>query len=154
MVGLTGRTATGKTTAAADGLVLGLRESYEQYYREQQKIRGRSYLADIMLSRGERIVHCGLRSPADYFRIKQAGGIVVALACPPEVCLSRIDTSNPKNPSSLEQYVVQQGLQDSPDDYGSHLMWAIDNADYIVDTSRTLEETFASLDSLVGRLLK
>lgn len=178
VIGLTGRTGTGKTTVAAhlkdrwgfgvfegsellrgaaraDGLVLDSRDSYERYYRRQQETRGASYLADIMLaSDAERVVHCGLRSPADQLRIKQAGGVVVTLVCPPEICVSRIDIANPKNPSNLEEYVSQQALQDSSDDRGSHLTWVIANADHVVDTSGNLEETFASIDGIVGQLLK
>ena len=176
ILGLTGFSGTGKTTvsnhlarkhgfelfegsywikeaAKATGQTLTDRSSYEEMFREQQRQKGVSWLADMMLrSDSERVVQVGLRSKYDLLRIKQAGGAVIALECAPEICIERVDRANAKNPRTAKEYLAHQLLETSCDEFGSNTPWVVAHADYTVDTSGLEEITFSLVDSIVYEL--
>jgi hypothetical protein len=80
------------------------------------------------------------------------GGIVIALTCPPDICLKRIDSSNPKNPKTLEEYAAHQVIENSPDEngYGSHTVWCIENANVAFNTSKPLSITLSEVNELLA----
>jgi len=172
-VGITGNPGTGKTTAAshlasqgfylfegsteiaraakAVGVELKSRHDYNEFHRRMQHAHGKDWLAQLMVARSEnRIVFSGLRSTHNAQRIQAEGGKVVALECPQEICLQRMDPTNPKNPRSVEEYLQQVAMDDSRDDYGASTSGVISLADYHVDTSRSVEHTQQQLDQLLA----
>lgn len=178
VVALTGAMGTGKTTlterlhdthkfetvegskllnVTAVGMgkaALSTRDEYEAFWRERQEVEGKSWLADNILAQdGNRIAHIGLRSKYDFYRIHQAGGIIIALVCNDiDLCLARIDPSNPKNPTTPEEYARHLQLQQSDSDFGSHLSWVTANADIQLDTSLQLSYTYRQLDDVITAL--
>jgi shikimate kinase len=176
VLGLTGHPGTGKSTlcdymaekhdflvlegsvllkkyAGEQGVKLATRESYMDFFRQQQHTLGFSWLSDITFAASHnRVLQGGLRSKYDFKQIKERGGFIVALTCSPEVALERIDTSNPKNPQTIEQYNQHKLLDESPDEYGAHTSWCIENADYHLDTAKPLTETHLEVDELMAEL--
>lgn len=176
ILGLTGFSGTGKSTiaeylakkhgfyifegstlmrqAAVElGIVLSSRSTYETFFRRIQQERGLSWISDAMLATGKgRLLQVGLRSPSDAARIHQANGKVLALTCPPEICIARMDKDNPKNPTTLHEYVEHQQIESSTDEYGSHTAWVIEHADYVIETSGPINSTFARIDTIVAGL--
>jgi dephospho-CoA kinase len=139
-----------KAMAIKDGEVLTTRDTYERYFKRRQLQYGMAWLTDYALRQPfDRIHHAAIRTRYDVDATHEYGGIVVALVCPPEICIDRIDTSNPKNPKTIEEYDEHVGWQNSTDDFGSHTQWSIDHADFTLDTSKPLEATLAELDGIV-----
>lgn len=176
VLGLTGFSGTGKTTLAnylakehgfsllegsalirkraeEAGMLLDSRNTYEAFFREQQLGRGLDWISETMLTmNAARLLQVGLRSPADLRNIQRVGGKVIGLVCPPALCVSRIDTANPKNPATVKEYIEHQAIEESANETGSHTALTVDNADYTLDTSRSIECSYAQLDSIVAEL--
>ncbi|MDB5176326.1 MAG: hypothetical protein JWM81_1184 [Candidatus Saccharibacteria bacterium] len=174
-MGLTGSSGTGKSTiskhlaskrglfveegsvlirraASERGQSLSSRADYEAVFRAEQRSRGMTWLSDSLLaSNYERKLQGGLRAQCDFLNLKKASGFIVALVCPIEICLERIDTSNPKNPRTAEEYIQHQAIENTPDQngYGTHTSWCVENADYTIDTSGPLDVTLAEIDALI-----
>ncbi|HEX7368413.1 MAG TPA: AAA family ATPase [Candidatus Saccharimonadales bacterium] len=130
------------------------REQYEDFFRAEQHRAGMAWIAGELLRRtSNRLAYAGLRSKYDFARIHSAGGFIIALDCDPKTCLARSDPSDPKNPTTTEEYERHAQLQNSPDEYGSHLDWVIAHADRHIDTSLAIPEVNAQLDTIVGELL-
>lgn len=144
-----------KASAAEVGEELVDREDYLRFYEARQRQLGKTWLVDAMLARPEpRLVDVGLRCRADVQRLHQAGGLVVALACPPQQCLERIDTTNPKNAQNIRQYTQHLALENggNSDGYGLHLNWVLEHADVTIDTAGPLSHSTADIDTLVAQL--
>ena len=178
VLGLTGFSGTGKTTlaeylsrehgftlfenssrlrhaAAEAGQTLSSRNDYEQFFRQQQVVRGLSWLSDEMLAiDADRLLQVGLRSPHDLRNIQRVGGRIIGLVCPPSVCITRIDTTDPKNPSTIEEYIQHQAIEESLLEVGSHTAWAVMNANYGLNTASPIEHTYAELNSIVAEFAK
>lgn len=178
ILGLTGLSGTGKTTisrhfasahgvdvqedssilkqvAAELGVVLSTRQDYEAFFREQQHLRGMDWLSRMVLERpGNRVMQAGLRSKYDFENVKRHGGYILALVCPPELCIQRVDASNPKNPTTLEDYAAQVALEESGDQYGLRTQWCVEHADFTFDTSKLLEVTHSEVDAVFASLTK
>ena len=143
-----------KARAKFDGLKLVDRAGYDSFFRNQQNIHGKSWLADLMIkSDVGNVVQSGLRAKYDFLRIKEAGGVVIALSCPPQICIDRIDTSNPKNPQTVDEYVEHQLIEESINDFGTHTNWCVNNADYNIDTSQPIADTLHLVSEVVAELL-
>ena len=141
--------------AAERGLTLDSRQSYEQLNRQLQADCGLSWATDIMLASNEgRLLFSGHRSPSDAQAIHEAGGVIVALSCPPEICLTRIDTTDPKNPRTIAGYLEAQRNDTSNTEFGSNTPWVIAHADYTINTSGPTEATCAKADQLVEAMLR
>ena len=144
-----------KQVAVEEGVSLSVRSDYESFFRQQQRIRGMSWLSEMVIkAEGARVMQGGLRSRYDFNNIKQNGGHVLALVCPSEVCLERVDKTNPKNPQTPEEYVAQLEIEESDDEYGLHTGWCVANADCTFDTSSPLEVTYAEIDAVISELAK
>lgn len=142
-----------RRAAASLGRVLHTAADYESVARQQQLIVSESWIADqVMAQGGNRPLHVGLRTRQDFERIHQAGGFVVALTCPPEVCHARINEVAPSRFPTLESYLTQITLETSSDGYGSDTHWVIDHADCRIDTARPMEEVRIDLDRIVAEL--
>lgn len=140
--------------ASRQGLTLGSRNDYEAFYRKTQQEISPDWLAQEMLScPGDRIAQVGLRSRADFRRIREASGLVIAFVCPETICFNRLDTSLAKNASTLEEYRAQKLIESQPDEAGSSTDWAIDNADYQVDTSQDTEQVHTELSRIIAERL-
>lgn len=178
LIGLTGLPGTGKSTlceylaeehnflilegstilksfANEAGLRLTSRESYDGFFRDMQRAQGMSWLSDITIGAShDRVLQGGLRSRYDFNQIKRAGGLIAALVCPPAIALERIDTSNPKNAQTIEEYQQHVLLEESTEEFGTHTGWCVDNADIKLHTDKPIEETFADVDALINSLTK
>lgn len=176
IIGLTGLSGTGKSTvsehltsehgfhvlegsavlkriATEDGVTLSAREDYDKFFREQQRLRGMDWLSRMVMdSDGDRVMQGGLRSRSDFNNIRRNGGHILALVCPPEICVQRVDPANPKNPTTLEAYEAQVALEESKDEFGMHTEWCVTNADYTFDTSKPLKATYNDIDSVISQL--
>ena len=171
--GLTGYSGTGKTTisnhladkgivveegsgiikvaAATRGSVPSTRQEYEEAFRTEQKYRGMSWLSErILASDGTSIMQVGLRAKPDFLNLKRHKGLIIALVCPIELCLARIDASNPKNPRTAEEYLEHQAIENNPDanGFGSYTQWCVEHADYSIDTSQSLEAVLGEVDAI------
>ena len=146
-----------KVLAESEGVLLRNREDYSRYYRRSQEELGKSWLADTMLRRPEdRLLGNGLRNRADYRQIKAQGGFIIALTCPPEICIQRADESDPKNPQTIEEYTHHVALDNggTDDNYGLHTAWVVEHADYGLDTSLPIGQTQTELDRIIIEIVK
>lgn len=144
-----------KSVAAEEGVTLSERADYEQFFREQQRLRGMDWLSRMVIdTAGDRVMQGGLRSRYDFATIRRNGGFIIGLACPPEICIQRVDSSNPKNPTTLEAYAAQVALEESTDEYGLHTAWCVANADYVFDTSKPLDATKSEIDEVIEVLTR
>lgn len=140
-----------REAAASMGRTLNVAGDYEQMARELQLAVSKSWIADRVLAQGgDWPLHVGLRTRQDFERIHDAGGFVVALVCPPEVCRARINEIAPSRFPSPESYLAQVALEISSDGYGSDTPWVIEHADYRIDTSRPMEEVRTDLDAIIA----
>lgn len=143
-----------KAAAKVEGEVLSTRDTYERYFKRQQERLGMAWLTDYALQQPyDRVHHAALRTKYDVEATHRNGGILVALVCPPEICLKRMDTTNPKNPKTIEEYEEHRSWQNSTTEFGSHTQWSIDHADFTLDTSKPIQETVAELDEVVTQYL-
>jgi hypothetical protein len=124
---------------------------YEDIVRELQVDISPSWIADNVLAQGgDRPLHVGLRTEYDFYRIKQAGGLIVALTALPTVCRRRINEIAPDRFHSEDTYQKQIDLETSGDEYGSNTPWVIDHADCQIDTSEmSVPQTRGELESIV-----
>lgn len=142
-----------KTTAAAEGITLQTRQDYDAFHRKKQQEFGLTWLSDTALALdAQRIVFSGLRTRPNALKLRFAGGFIVALQCPPEVCIARMDPKNPKNAKTVEEYMQQLNEQESSTEEGAHALWVAANADYTLDTSRPLVEVTKQVEELVHSL--
>lgn len=139
-----------KRAASAEGVKLSTRQSYEDFYRLQQQTKGGAWLAaELLACEGDRIAQVGLRSRQDFWKLRSVGGIVVALICPEEVCLDRLDKTDPKNAKNLDEYRLNKAIENQPDRWGSSTDWVIARADYQIDTNRSPTIVQAELDKVI-----
>lgn len=137
--------------ALSENKLLNKREDYDQHHRNMQKVLGLTCLTDTILADpANRLLQVGLRARPNFNRIKEAGGIVVGLTCPIELCLPRIDQTNPKNPKTYQEYAEALAIEASSDAYGTHTSWCIENADYTLDTAKPIEETHSEIDRIIS----
>ncbi len=139
-----------KQRAAEDGATLTDRASYTEYYRNAQSKYGETWISDYVLSQdGDRIASVGLRNKDDARNILNAHGIIIALVCPPEDCFARVNKNDPKQKSTLEEFIAMLDEEESTDEYGSHTNWVMQHATVSIDASKSLEHTKAALSQLV-----
>jgi hypothetical protein len=118
------------------GRLLTVPADYESIVKELQLSSSVSWIADRVLDQGgNRPLHVGLRTRQDFHRIHQVGGLVVALTARPDICISRINKSDPGRFQSEAEYLEQLELETSGEGYGSDTLWVVDRADYRIDTS-------------------
>jgi predicted kinase len=142
-----------ETAVAMGRVALTYRDEYEGFFREEQKRSGMAWIADRLLARPEhRLGHIGLRTSFDLDQVHRVNGLALALDCAPEICLERIDRDNVKNPTTIDEYMDHLRIQDSTDEYGSHLSWVMTHADRHLDTSLSFSVTSAEIDSIVAEL--
>ena len=142
-----------KSTATAQGITLQTRQDYDEFHRKKQQEFGLTWLSDTALAiDAQRIVFSGLRTRPNALKLRSAGGFIIALQCPPEVCISRMDPKNPKNAKTVEEYVQQLHEQESKTDLGAHALWVAEHADYTVDAARPLEVVTKQVEALVRSL--
>lgn len=140
-----------REVAVSMGRTLRFAADYEQIARELQRTASGSWIADKVLAQGgDKPLHVGLRTRQDFERIQHAGGFVVALVCPPEICRARVNEITPGKFPSPESYAAQIALETSSDGYGSDTLWVIDQADYRINTSRSMEEVRVALDAVIA----
>lgn len=139
-----------REAAEREGRVLRTRHDYSSFHASLQKRLGKDVLAKTLLSRPEnRLVYAGIRSTHNTLTLQGAGGLLIALACPLEVCFSR--TKHPDtNFEAFRQAVESE--QHSQDGYGADLQPVLDMADVTLDTSRPMEKCRQIMDDLVMKM--
>lgn len=151
------RTFEGSKIIKADALlapggpvILKGREDYNKHHRSMQMRLGAACVTQtIFAHEDDRILQSGLRTKAGFNLTKSVGGVVVALICPPEICVNRRSSDNPKDAQDIESYMLQKEMEESQDDFGTHPSYCIANADYTLDTSRPIEQTYDDIDEIV-----
>ncbi len=140
-----------KQLAAIQGVELRQRVDYGNFQRRLRLERSQSFATDAMLNMpGNRIVNNGIRNRFDVQRLQEAGGLVVAFACPIIIRYERTRGTDDKYPDILEDFIAAEAQEyDDPDPFGQHTHWAMENADYTVDSSRPLAEVHKELDKIV-----
>lgn len=128
------------------------RMDYDRLFRKLQERHGLDWLSRRTFEYAGNVALAGLRTRPDTLYMQKHGGLVVALICPLEVRFDRTDKANPKNAQTLDEYIRQEEAHNSQDDFGSHVQWVIDHADYHIDTSRPQREVEASVDRLLDTL--
>lgn len=176
-LGITGHSGTGKTTIAnylarkysfevyegssiiaaharSSGLQLKERGDYAAHHRVMQQSLGSACLSKVFLDQeADRAVFCGVRVPANLAKQKEAGGVILGLVCPPKVCVERLDTTDPKNASSVDEYFAQIQNETGADENSINVNWCIQESDHIIDTSQPLDASLIIIDSIVEPLL-
>jgi cytidylate kinase len=173
VLGLAGRSGTGKSTVAKylsskhgfraiegstliaqaaeeAGVTLGTRSDFANFYRQAQIERGADWISRrILCEDDDRLLQVGLRSRPNFLNIKEAGGIVIGLVCPTEVCFNRLPKDLPKSAKTLEEYLETIRGENSQDDLGHHTDWVVEHADYRLDTSVPLLDTYTAVDRVI-----
>lgn len=141
--------------ARTAGIALRERADYEAHHHTMVGTLGATCLADIMLdSPDSRQVYVGLRTKPHFRRFKEAGGVVAALVCPPEVCVARGDHTDPKNATTLEAYRRNcETAENTTSENGSQVEWVIKHADIVIDTSRPQVDSESELLAFVDEHL-
>jgi dephospho-CoA kinase len=172
LVGVTGNPGVGKTTvssrlekehgftviegsaylrqqASQVGVNLEAREDYDSFYRLLQIYEGLNCVIDHTLSHdAKRLAHSGLRTKTGLEAIKSAGGLIIAVTCPTETVLERVEPG-PKNATAPKEYEEILRLDNSQDAFGSHTQWCIDHADYYIDNSGSITATHQQVDETI-----
>lgn len=133
------------------GVALKSREDYSNFHTRLQKEFGKDVLAKTLLARQEdRVVFAGLRSPHNAQALQEAGGLIIGLACPLDVCFSR--QSKETDFEAFRQTVESE--RHSQDGYGANLQPVLDMADITLDTSQPLEACYRHIDDKVAKMLR
>lgn len=174
-IGLTGDPGSGKSTAAEYlhtahgfaefagstylkklateyGVELRRRADYNAFQRRLRLERSKSFVADATLEMTEpRVMNVGIRNKWDVQKLQKSGGLIIALTCPLEVRFERVAGTDEKYPVTLEEFVAAEAPEyNDPDPYGQHTHWAMDHADYVIDSSSgSLAEVRRILDDIV-----
>lgn len=142
-----------QSAANEQGVRLTSRADYDTFHRAMQVQKGLTWLADCALGEDtERLVFSGLRTRPNSLRLQAAGGVIIGLACPPEICVGRADLTNPKNAKTPEDYEADLRTHESNDDNGSHCVWVTEHANVTLDTSQPIAVTFREIDVLIDGL--
>jgi hypothetical protein len=137
--------------AAEQGLELRERRDYGDFQRKLRVERGLQFVTDYVLKLPHpRKTNVGIRNRFDVDAHKEAGGIIIALHCPLEQRFERRN-SDPKYPNNLEDFAAaEQGEYDDPDPLGQHVLYAMEEADYWIDTAKSKDHMFEALDQIVA----
>jgi cytidylate kinase len=139
-----------REAAKEEGVVLRSRSDYSNFHASLQKRRGQDILAQILLARPEdHIVFAGIRSTHNALTLQRAGGLIIGLDCPLDVCFSHIE-----RPKTTFENFRQEAEAEwySKDGYGADLKPVLAMADLTIDTSQPIEECFTFIDNLVARI--
>jgi cytidylate kinase len=134
---------------------LTTREEYSDFHRQLQLEFGPSVIADYILARPEeRITFAGMRSTQNAQKFQSEGGVVVALRAPIETRFNRRTLGGIKHEATLEAFrLAEEAQYSSPDHLGADLLATMDLADFTLDTSRPIEQTYQELTKIVDSLL-
>lgn len=142
--------------ADMQGLILSHRASYLETFKDMKQDLGNDVVADVVLeASGTRICTDGNRVPADVKRLRCYPGVVIALDCPPEIRFERAqELHSPLDKLNFEDF-VQDDLAEST---GSNpelqmLDSVVAEADYNIDSSRSLQDVLQDVDKIVVPLL-
>lgn len=140
-----------KVHAQEQGITLKQRSDIEAHHRLMKQKLGTACLTGTMLRSPEkRLLYTGLRTIPNYQNIREAGGLVIGLVCPPEICFERTDKADPKNAKTLEAYLEDcRTVENSTDENGSQVDWIVEHADYVIDTSQPFPHVLTQVEAIV-----
>lgn len=143
-----------RQVATARNVELKTRKDYSGFHRLLQQENGLSVLADYLLSREEtKLVFSGIRSIYNAQKIKDNGGIIIALEAPIEVRFARIDHSGLKYEKDLDNFKKNEESQyASTDHLGADLSATMKLADITLDTNKPIGETSQEIDRIIDHL--
>lgn len=144
--------------AAAHNITLKNRHDYARTHAEMLEQNGWDYSLNLALELpDERICIDNVCSPKYAERIKQAGGISIAFDCPAGVRFAHIKNhpDKAKYPPTFEAF-----MQNERDDQATLIAPGLEfdtaslleSADYHIDATGTLEDTFRQLDDILQRI--
>jgi cytidylate kinase len=136
--------------AARNGITLKGRQDYVDYNASRNK-DGDTWLAEALLDTPEkRIILPGLRAVSHKNYLRQHYPLLhIGIICPPEVCIERIDKTDPKNPQTLDEYFEHMAMdnRDNPREQQVDVMLA--TADILVSNNKPLAECQRELDHII-----
>lgn len=126
-------------------------EYIAQFRYEQARRHNKAWLSSHVIDSPESyIVFSGLRSRYDVMNLQRAGGLVVALVCPPELAAER-EASRKNITLDFDAYMESERSENSEDNYGPHLDWCIQHADTHIDTSAPFGDILRQLNDIVAQ---
>jgi cytidylate kinase len=143
-----------KEAAKREGKSLASRKEFSDFHTRLQKKHGKNILARTLLDRPEdRLVFAGIRSVDNARALQAAGGIIIALNCPLDICFKRVDHTGLKYENTFDDFLrTAESERHSPDGFGANVQPVLALANITLDTSRPLEETFQAIDHLVTEI--
>lgn len=138
-----------RDAAIREDTALRSRHDYSDFHARLQKRLGKDILAQSLLARPDkRLVFAGIRSVHNARTLQKAGGLVIGLTCPLEVCYSRTDQTK-----SFEDFKREAEEEwHSPDGYGADLQPTLAVADLTLDTVQPLDACYRFLDEVVATM--
>lgn len=138
---------------------LKTRSDVQRYQNEWRERNGMDALAaavvNIRNEMGEnaRVCFDGLRNRHDAQRIREAGGIIIALRCPDDLRHARFMRREGAHDLSLEAFLDAEKIEyASPEPTGLHLKEVMAGAKITVDSSRPLRDIMRSLVASLARI--
>lgn len=132
-------------------ITLKTRDDFSAFHRQLQKEYGETVIYDYLLTLPhDKIIFVGVRSKYNAQKIKDNGGIIIALEAPQHLRYERKKSQTGFTITSFEDFKLQEERQlDSQDHLGADLQPVIDLADYTIDTSVPLKEVHKKIDTLI-----
>lgn len=174
IIGIAGKPGSGKTTVAGwlhetysyytlegseflrqkardNRMELVTREDYSDLHRQLQKKSSKTVMIDYLLGLPHsNVALIGIRSGYNAEKIQSNGGIVIYLDAPVELRYKRKRLNKDFKIKSLTDFIAQEEQQmSSKDGLGADLKSVFDRADYIIDTSGSLEKTQHTLKEIL-----
>jgi hypothetical protein len=144
--------------ASKNGIALKKRADYANAHAEMLARYGWDYTVGAGLDMpSDRICIDDVRTRKYAERIKQAGGVSIAFDCPTEIRFAHVrdHADRVKYPATLDAF-VQNECDDEKATIGTGLEFEtaalMESADYHVDASKRLVDTFRQLDAIITQL--
>jgi dephospho-CoA kinase len=117
-------------------VTLSERADYDKFYRRMRAELGPDFIATAGLNLHlYRVAHDGLRNRADIDTFIGAGGILVGIVCDDEKRFKRTAGTSPKYPTTREEFLATDLLENSDSPSGIHVDYALSQAAYTIDNS-------------------
>lgn len=137
--------------AKEQNVSLETRDDFSNFHRQLQKEHGETVIYDYLLTLPyAKITFVGVRSKYNAQKIKDNGGLVIALEASQKLRYERKKSQKGFKITSFEDFKFQEERQlGSRDNLGADLGSVIDLADHKIDTSAPLAEVYGTIGTLL-----